>query len=366
MTIQPFTESEAILIRNFAENMALWTDVTDPARSFELEVPRRALTEPVLRHAVCAFSARHYFRSRKEDGKSIALDYQNKCLELLIPAMSGRERINDNILTAVALLRQNEEMDDHDHRFHLEGVSRILNMVPHFAADGGLGEAAAWLCLRENLYISLTTQSPINIRLESFLESSVIKRNDDFAWANKMVLNLAILLSRVFREPNCPEDLAASELQIAEWNRLKPLSFLPVISKPRSTREGRHFPELWMLAPHHAVGLQYYHIAQIVLGVLRRRVSSRPYERLTENRATERHIRHHLMVVVGLATSNKRAENTWFTARHSLSVWAGCLRQHGDQQAALQFLQEMDQHTGWRNDGLMESLRAQWDEDSDG
>lgn len=111
MTIQPFTESEAILIRNFAENMALWTDVTDPARSFELEVPRRALTEPVLRHAVCAFSARHYFRSRKEDGKSIALDYQNKCLELLIPAMSGRERINDNILTAVALLRQNEEMD---------------------------------------------------------------------------------------------------------------------------------------------------------------------------------------------------------------------------------------------------------------
>jgi len=110
--VQPFTQSEAVLVRNFVDNMALWTDVTDPTRSFQLEVPRRALTEPILKHAICAFSARHFHRERKdEEGQTEALDHLNRCLELLIPAMSGGQGINESILTAVAVLRQNEEMD---------------------------------------------------------------------------------------------------------------------------------------------------------------------------------------------------------------------------------------------------------------
>lgn len=109
---QPFTESEAVLVRNFAENMALWTDVTDPERSFQFELPRRALTEPVLRHAVCAFSARHYHRSDPGgEGQTEAWDHQNRCLELLIPSMSGGQGISESTFTAIALLRQNEEMD---------------------------------------------------------------------------------------------------------------------------------------------------------------------------------------------------------------------------------------------------------------
>lgn len=111
---QPLTESEALLMRNFVDNMASWADGTDVSRSFELEVPRRALSDPLLRHAVCAFSSRHLNRF-SDSGKTEALEHQDKCVELLIPAMSGRETITANVLAAVAILRQNEEMDGQSH-----------------------------------------------------------------------------------------------------------------------------------------------------------------------------------------------------------------------------------------------------------
>lgn len=108
----PLIHIEAVLLRNFVHHMAQWTDIADPHRTFEFEVSRLALTDQVLRYAICAFSARHYYRCLDgEDRDDTALDYQNRCLDLLLPSMSGRSAITETVLTAVALLRQNEEMD---------------------------------------------------------------------------------------------------------------------------------------------------------------------------------------------------------------------------------------------------------------
>ncbi|KAI6879756.1 hypothetical protein KC360_g7726 [Hortaea werneckii] len=365
--IAPFTEQEAHLIRNYAENMALWTDATDPLRSFELEVPRRALTEPLLKHAICAFSARHYYRSQSgTSGEAEALDHQNKCLELLIPAMSGSQANSVSTLTAVAVLRQNEEMDDQDLRFHLEGTTRIFNMAPQFTSSEGLGEAAAWLCLREDIYVSLTTQSPMNICTDSFYAATTILKGGDFAWTQKIVVHLAVLLNRAFGAPANHGNLELSEMDVSQWNERKPLSFIPIHFTPRSGKDGRSWPEVMMLSPHHAVGLQYFHIAQIVLQVAKgMHASNRPYEHLAEHRVRERKLRHHLFMVIGIAISNPRAENTWFTARHCLSVWSGCLRKARDQQAAIQFLVDMESRTGWRTAALRHLMQSQWDEESE-
>lgn len=106
----PLSETEAMLLRNFSDNMALWADGTDPGRSFELEATSRALTNPVLLYAICAFSSRHVNRSRI-DQDTTALEYQSMCLQLLIPAISAPQPVNESTLAAVAILRQNEEMD---------------------------------------------------------------------------------------------------------------------------------------------------------------------------------------------------------------------------------------------------------------
>lgn len=107
---RPLSENEAMLLRNYTENMALWADDTDPGRTFELEASRRALAEPVLLYAICAFSSRHMNR-QQPDQDHVALEYQSLCLQLLIPAISGPQPVDESVLAAVAILRQNEEMD---------------------------------------------------------------------------------------------------------------------------------------------------------------------------------------------------------------------------------------------------------------
>ncbi|KAH8655830.1 hypothetical protein BX600DRAFT_470385 [Xylariales sp. PMI_506] len=359
----PLAPIEALLVRNFTDHMAQWTDIADPFRTFETVVSQLALTDLIIRNAICAFSARHYYRCRDdEDGDDKGLYYQNRCLELLIPAMSGGQEISEIVLTAVALLRQNEEMDEQDNRFHLEGTSRILNMVPEFSTMGGVGEAACWLCLREDIYISLTTQTPIKTALDCFPDSVSIRRNDDYSWASKSIFNLAFLLKGAFSERKDIAHLELSAAQITDWDRCKPTSYKPVYFQPRSLKEGRCFPEVWMLLPHHAVGLQYYHIAQIVLNAIKSRDAIHTHASLANSRAIARQIRHHLFMVLGIATSNERAENTWFTARHCLAVWGAYLYHQADQMAALDFVEKWRCRSGWKTSVLVEDLQRQWRE----
>ncbi|OOO04606.1 hypothetical protein OAory_01109430 [Aspergillus oryzae] len=308
-------------------------DITDSQRHFEIEVPLRALEEP-----------------------------------LLIPVLSGpRDRITDTVLAAVAILRQHEEMDCEDNQFHLTGTTRILNTVSSFGSSGGLGEAAAWLCLREDIYISLISQRPLRTELHRFSNSDVFHREDDFAWASRMVFLLAKVLKYAFNydrtvNPSRLEDIGK---EIENWNARKPSTFQPIQYVPRSNEVHRKFPGVWMLLPVHVVGVQYYHIAQIILAFSNRPSPSLAYESFKQARNIEKIVRGHLLTVLGLAKSNPRAENTLFTARHSLVSWGWILRHRQDQEAAENLLRDVETRTGWDVSQSIQSLREQWCDGSD-
>ncbi|KAL1962934.1 hypothetical protein VTN77DRAFT_9030 [Rasamsonia byssochlamydoides] len=395
-----FTEREAYLMQNFIENMAQWADVADLQRHFEIEAPRRALHQPVLRLAILAFSSRHVSRFSGYD-ETEALQYHTRCLQLLIPVLSAADtEVSEDVLAAIAILRQYEEMDDYDKRCHLLGTTRILNSVAHFASSGGLGEAAAWLCLREDIYASLVSQQPLRTRLDNFLRSSTFQRTDDVSWANRMVFLLAKVLSCAFQQQQQQQQQTPSDggqiwsaslhdvdQEVEDWKRSRPPTFEPILFKPSSSssrdedqhRGSRGLPEIWMLAPFHAVGLQYYHIAKIVIlamSTLQQQQHYYPtmssmmrsrYDHFQHVRRVEKLIREHLLIVIGLAVSNqKTAPNTLFTARHALSVWGGCLRDNWTQDAAVAFLINMEKATGWKSEGLIRSLREQWEEEDSG
>ncbi|KAJ5437674.1 hypothetical protein N7445_006218, partial [Penicillium cf. griseofulvum] len=361
-TSNPLNEREAILLRNFVENMALWADITDPQRHFETEVSARALKEPVLRYAIFAFSSSHLDRQDNRDVTE-ALQYHNCCVQLLIPALSGpREHITEDILAAVAILRQHEEMDGEDNQFHLTGTTHILNTVSTFGSSGGLGEAAAWLCLRQDIYISLTSQRPLRTNLQSFYHSDVFQRNDDFAWSSRMVFLLANVLQCAFTNSTITH---GTDHEIEEWYSTKPHTFDPVRSVPQGPGPDQRLPIMWMLLPVHVIGVQYYHIAKIVLALSDPSRVSSTYESLRHSRIVEKQVRHHLLMIMGLAQSNTKAENTLFTARHSLVAWGWVLRHPLDQRAAESLLQAMHARTGWNMDSLIQTLRVQWQEVDD-
>ncbi|UPL02515.1 hypothetical protein LCI18_013449 [Fusarium solani-melongenae] len=362
----PFTPREAILIRNFTENMALWADATDLRRHFEIEVPRRSMYFPVLRYAVFAFSSRHLNRNMS-DTTTEALEYYDRCLSLLIEAVAEQNGpVDAETLAAIAILRQYEEMDADDKELHLNGTSRIVNSMSVFDFNGGLGEAAAWLCLRQDIYISLTKQRPLRSDLDTYLQSDVFRRVDDAAYANKMVFLLAKSLACAFSsDKHCSADsLEEIRREVDSWLDLKSPAFNPIHEAKRSREEGRLLPEIWVLSPFHAVGLQYYHIAKIILAMSTPIVASSVFEHIRQGKRVEQIVRSHLLQVIALANSHARAENALFTARHSLSVWGGVFAEKDDQEMVLSFLEHVQQRTGWNTSPLRSSLQEQWIQDT--
>ena len=197
----------------------------------------------------------------------------------------------------------------------------------------------------------------------------------------------------------------------------------PIRYVPRGKIRGQRFPEIWMLLPVHGMtldvfvwysklliqylvlGLQYYHIAKIVLTISSCPSPMLGYETLKQSRNievgrstlaskneqtnsynyTQKNIRNHLLTILGLTKSNSKAENSLFTARHCLvtclyprnswsplililidSLGGWVLRNRLDQEAAENMLLEMETTTGWNTKPYLQSLREQWhDENSD-
>lgn len=170
---------------------------------------------------------------------------------------------------------------------------------------------------------------------------------------------MVFLLAKALQDTFAKDSNAKSiNEEVQNWYNTKPHTFEPIRIVPRGSETENRFPAIWMLLPVHGkgplpfympfpisdviivVGLQYYHMAMIVLALSEGSVASSTYETLQKSRQIEvkirsepftimilakdgfslqkKNIRHHLFHVLGLAKSNSKAENTLFTARHSL------------------------------------------------
>lgn len=137
------------------------------------------------------------------------------------------------------------------------------------------------------MYISLTSQKPLRTNLQNFDNSDVFRRNDDFAWGSRIVFLLAKVLKCALNYETSAAHFALlhdMKMEVDAWYNSKPYTFSPIHFAPRAHQRDQRFPSLWMLLPVHggcsnrlslnnnllvqiAVGLQYYHLAKIMLAV---------------------------------------------------------------------------------------------------
>lgn len=215
--------------------------------------------------------------------------------------------------------------------------------------------------------MSLVSRQPLRTQVANFEHSTSSRKNDDSSWANRIVLLLAQILSIAFLDPTSGNDDQLKSLgdRVEAWMHDKPTTFEPIKFVPRNKAVEHRFPIIWMLHPFHVLGIQYYHIAKIVLAVSASQSETSKRYFFRWGRDVERRVRSHLLTVVGLAKSNPRAENTLFTARHTLTVWGSCLTKKPDQEAVKEFLEDMERRTGWTNSKLIASLEEQWNDSDD-
>lgn len=138
---------------------------------------------------------------------------------------------------------------DIDEKCHLYGGTRLLNSIAKFVPSGGLGEAASWIFLRQDIYVSLTTGQPLNIDLNIFRESPSFHADTSSAWANRMIFIFAEILNYSCQPGELPSLDRWKELeeQAEAWNDTKPWHFRPLWTR----EDASPFPEIWMMGPAH-------------------------------------------------------------------------------------------------------------------
>ncbi|KAF5634694.1 transcription regulatory SNF2 [Fusarium sp. NRRL 52700] len=182
--------------------------------------------------------------------------YHNKCIKLLIQAfVQSPETWDSTLLTAVVIARLYEENDNETDSYyhHLSGTQNLLNheAIARFVMQGGLAEAASWVHLRQAIYVYVVRREPLEICLENFERSTVSRRSDDSAYANRAVYNFAKIM-RLFLPIDSPSgdlgDWEATEREVEDWYHARLVSFKPIFNKVEDSVSDRPFPVIFFAA----------------------------------------------------------------------------------------------------------------------
>ena len=358
----PFRSSrEADLCHHYIKNISPWIDVLDPQRHFGRDIPRRAAQHPVISYGIFAMASRHLSILSGEEKDNESPRYLHECLNMVINILEDPLGHSDeNLLAAVILLRSHEEMSDIDERCHLLGTARILNSIASYAADGGFKESASWISLRQDIYVSLTSQQPLSLNLSNYRHSGVFSGQSDESWANRIVYTFASILNYVFGGEYGLNSWSDLEAEAEAWNLTKPWYFSALWSK-ESADESQPWPKLQTSDPAHAVGLQYYCLCKIVLAIYDPRLTKLGFASHKLRKASEATVVDNLRMAVGLAVNNPDVSNAMFQGSHILTVCGSYLHDPTDQEAAVDFLIGMQKKMGWRTTQIIQDLRDQWD-----
>ena len=366
----PLTSQEAFLLQLYRNKMGTWMDSTDSERRMAVEVPVRALKNPILMYAILAYSSRHLARVADFDG-SVSDGYYIKCLELLIPALNRDVGDDAELLAATCILRLFEQITVRhspmtDQESHLMGSSAFISTQESCANRGGLLEAVFWLFIREDIYAALCNQRP----LKADVWSCNVEINFDSGeincckWANWAVWLAAETVTFSFGPGG--DDKAAA---LADWERLwsrtdewrlkKPLAFAPIFVQDRDTSSGKYFPQIYHSQIWHVVGWQYYHLAKMLLLAhkpARDRVGLRFWRDL---QSLQDEVVRHFRALVGLCLCSGQVAPRYQVCMGVLAC-GSWLTDANEQKELLHLLERCDSENAWPTATMINDLKEEW------
>ncbi|KAJ5087114.1 hypothetical protein NUU61_008421 [Penicillium alfredii] len=268
------SDQEACLLRYFIEELSPWFDHCDEQKHFQLVVPRRAQSCPVLRHAVLAVSSRHLSRLPQYNTprgiiyrgqllpdlqKSTAVEYMLRCIPDL-----------ENIIAATVILRQYEELEEEmeECEIVLDSPSRgrvnflvitqkIIDAIFSAPLNRSLATASYWIAIRQEVYYALTRERAPTLRI------------DDACWHQASVANTLIVFAGQVAQWHWGQRLSE------EWTRLRSQQqqleckyieeLKPLLYQKADRSKGHIFPTVWYFFDSQVTGVQHLELAKMIL-----------------------------------------------------------------------------------------------------
>jgi hypothetical protein len=133
-----------------------------------------------------------------------------------------------------------------------------------------LKKAVFWVHQLQDIHVALLFQCPIRTDSLSYLQMEDIVPdvlNDrqervcsqtviDCAWANCMVRLVCDVINYCFGEDERTVDTwTALHSKVGRWHAQKPATFKPYCQTPRSLKQKRVFPQIWLASDHHGMSV---------------------------------------------------------------------------------------------------------------
>ncbi|KAG9247225.1 hypothetical protein BJ878DRAFT_539508 [Calycina marina] len=265
----PLNKVQLHLFDHFISFLAVWLDLCDPRKTFQVEVPKRAQHSELLLNAIFALAARHLNKTSHYDEYASDL-YHSRCIGFMIfslknPTEDSNEH-NETLFAATIILRVLEEIDmpmsaaiNKPTTAHLSGITHLVNSRKLDDWSGFI-DACYWVGLRQEIYNALSNQTPIALRLDTNIGS--LGMADGYAWANRAVQFCANVMNLCFSE----EGVSTAKWEklnnyASDWTRLSGV----VEDTDVTTPEDAFFPVIYYQEPHAIIGIQHHYLGRMLL-----------------------------------------------------------------------------------------------------
>ncbi|KAF2452412.1 hypothetical protein BDY21DRAFT_294800, partial [Lineolata rhizophorae] len=340
---------EAELVIYFVNHLAPLFDICDPDKHFASVVPERAAICPALLNAVFAASAKHLSRVKNYDSL-VAVAHHQECLKCIAPRLSNDIAVMDeNLLAAIIILRFFEEVEvpifEPDRQDHLLGIRALIEAQLPSMSPNEFHQAAFWVGLRQEVYMAVIHQRPIGLNLDRLTFDRSFSPAADHVWANRMVLHLANVIQYCFGDDGNIATYKQLVEYSAAWMASKPPSFIPIfVEQP----EGENmFPEVLLLSDSIVVGLQYYHLARILLIAHNPKIPRLGPAQRTAIRLMDDEIKSDVRVLCGIAKSINRINPAYATACMAIGLAGDRFTSRKEQDALYNILVRTEKEYAW-------------------
>lgn len=371
---------ELELWQNYVQEIAVWLDMFDMERHFQLKIPLMAKSSGHLRYSILALSARQMERKDPDGPYTESLSLYQEAIELILRELHS---LDTAVIASCILLCVLEMMSSSPKAWgrHLDGCAMLLQAAEINGAVGGVRQALFWCFARMDVwggYLSdtLTKIPTSHWFIPSDSMSVAVSRFKASSGAFDSCANYAVFLcasvvnvlsdwNPQFAQSDTLADLKTSYSArwkalfdlLEDWYRSRPEEMRPLMSCPAALDDQQHpFPiVLYGTAP--AInGNQLYHASALLM------LQEKPKDiRLGKGHKS---IHWHARQICGIAASNNE-HGPWINALQPLWIAGKVMSHPTEHQAILDILALIEKETGWATSWRAEDLKEYWGDTDD-
>ena len=354
---------EAFVFRHYVLHLGPSLDVCDQNRQFSTAVPELAMSSALVFNAVMAAAAHHRHYTNGSQLNTAEL-YHARCIELLIPLLSDAPPIQNEVIVSIVLLRFYEQMASAvtglDSGRHLTGASAFMNSGSYLLAQNLILSAAFWLFLRQDIDIAINEQRCLTLKLEDISGVDVTQEpSNDWEWANRVVWLTAQATNYLFGLDKVHVTFEKIQQQIEDWQDHKPSSFRPLYVVRHNLFHEHYFTHPW-----HALAMQYYHTAKILLLLSDHQYAQIGVGNRQRRQSLQLKVLDHATQLFGISSSGDDMQAR-LGACHVVSLVAPFILDELQRCELISLLRRLEQRHAWPTRAIALSAMHEWDWDAE-